>query len=181
MYTDPDNGATNNSGISNRTRVIYNGATIIVRNQNSQLITTKSSATGATVGIYSGGLNTNKMDAFQAEKEKQRISVSGTSAILTVNGETFTSTTGGTASATAVELVNLINASGTVGATASQDIDGVDTYLYVESDTAGTPLTMVYGFNTILDVMIRYNTQEITNNVGGVLIEDENITRDLLN
>ena len=158
------------------TRVVYNGATIIVRDQNSQILTT--SATGGTVGIYSGGLNTNKMNSFEDEKEKLRVSVTGTSASLTVNSETYTSTTGGTASASAFELTTLINASTGATATASQDTPGTDEYIYIESDVAGTPLSVTYGTNTLKNVTIRYNTKPITDIVGGMLIEDENIIRD---
>ena len=172
---NPNNG-TQSTGNS---RIIYNGATIIVRDQNSQLITT--SLTGGTIGIYSAGLNTNKIDAFEAEKEKRRISVTGTSASYTVNGETFTCTTGTTAADCAAELVALTNASMTLSATASQDNPGVNQYFYIESDVAGTPLTLSYGTATALNVIIRYNTKAITDNVGGTLIEDENIIKDLFN
>jgi hypothetical protein len=161
------------------TRVVYNGATIIVRGQNSQLITTN--VTGGTIGVYSAGLNTNKMNSFQAEKEKRRISVTGTNASYTVNGETFTCTTGTTTSECAGELVALTNASGTVNATASQDIPGSDTYFYIESDIAGTPLTLSYNLATTLSVIIRHNTKEIGDRVGGLIIEDEDIIRDLYN
>tara|TARA_Y100000592_G_scaffold41962_2_gene66644 strand:+ start:2968 stop:5127 length:2160 start_codon:yes stop_codon:yes gene_type:complete len=161
------------------TRVVYNGATIIVRDQNSQILTT--SATGGTVGIYSGGLNTNKMNSFEAEKEKIRVSVTGTSASLTVNSETYTSTTGGTAAASAFELTTLINASTGATATASQDTPGTDEYIYIESDVAGTPLSVTYGTNTLLLATIRYNTKAITDSVGGMLIEDEDIIKDQYN
>tara|TARA_Y100000389_G_scaffold195466_1_gene226932 strand:- start:1912 stop:2442 length:531 start_codon:yes stop_codon:yes gene_type:complete len=161
------------------TRVVYNGATIIVRDQNSQILTT--SATGGTVGIYSGGLNTNKMNSFEDEKEKLRVSVTGTSASLTVNSETYTSTTGGTASASAFELTTLINASTGATATASQDTPGTDEYIYIESDVAGTPLSVTYGTNTLKNVTIRYNTKAITDSVGGMLIEDEDIIKDQYN
>jgi hypothetical protein len=173
MRTNPSNGA---QGFSN-SRVTYNGATIIVRNQNSQIITT--STTGGTIGIYSGGLNTNKINSLQAEKHKVRISVTGTSASYTVNGETFTSTTGTTAAESAAELVTLTNNSGTLDATASQDTPGTDEYIYVESDIAGEELTLSYNTATELDVVIRANTKGVTDNVGGTLIEDENIINDI--
>jgi len=166
------------TGPPTSTRIIYNGATIVVRDQDSQIITTP--VTGGTIGIYSAGLNTNKMDAFEAEQEKLRVTVAGIGATVTINGEVF-SGGGGAVGVIANTLVTLINASGTVGATASQDTVGVDGYIYVESDTAGIPLLMAYGFNTILDTVIRYNTQSIYDNVGGTLIEDPNITKDLFN
>ena len=175
FINDLDNGEQELLG----SRIIYNGATIILRDQNRQIITTNT--TGGTIGIYSGGLNTNKLNAFQVEKEKRRITVSGTSASYTVNGETFTSTTGATAADSAAELVALTNASVTVNATASQDIPGSDTYFYIESDIAGEPLTLTYGTATAFDVIIRYNTKQIVDNIGGTLIEDINIIRDLYN
>lgn len=161
------------------TRIIFNGGTVIVRDQNSQIITTDVS--GGTIGIYSAGLNTNKLNSFEAEQEKRRITVSGTAASYTINGETFTSTTGTTAAECAEELVSLTNASGTLDATASQDNNGVDEYFYVESDTAGEALTLVYGTATAADAVIRYNTKLITDTIGGMLIEDADIIKDQYN
>ena len=161
---------------STSTRVVYNGATIILRDQYSQIITTDVS--GGTVSVYSGGLNTNKIGSFQAENEKIRVSVSGTSASYTVNGETFTCTTGTTAAECAAELVSLSNASGTLDATLTQDTPTVDEYFYIESDIAGEPLTLTYGAATALDVIIRHNTKAITEIVGGTIIESANIIKD---
>ena len=178
------------------TRVVYNGATIIVRDQNSQILTTQTNytvnplkiITGGTVGIYSGGLNTNKMNSFVAEKEKIRVLVSGGTASYTVSGgtgtfsaHTFTTTTGTTAAQCALELTSLTNASSTVKVTASQDTSGVDEYFYLESDVAGYDLMMTYNTKTAFGVTIRYNTHPITDIVGGMLIEDEDIIKDQYN
>ena len=179
------------------TRVVYNGATIIVRDQNSQILTTQSSyigaqpiITGGTVGIYSGGLNTNKINSFAAEKEKIRVLVSGGTASYTVSSSgvtntfsahTFTTTTGTTAAQCALELTSLTNASSTAKVTASQDTSGVDEYFYLESDVAGNDLMMTYNTKTDFGVTIRYNTKAITDVVGGMLIEDENIIKDQMN
>jgi len=180
------------------TRVVYNGAIIIVRDQNSQILTTNSYylpspptiVTGGTIGIYSGGLNTNKMNSFAAEKEKIRVLVSGGTASYTVSSSggtanfsahTFTTTTGSTAAQCALELTSLTNASSSAKVTASQDTVGVDEYFYLESDVSRYDLMMIYNTKTAFGVTIRHNTQPITDIVGGMLIEDANIIKDQYN
>ena len=180
------------------TRVVYNGAIIIVRDQNSQILTTNTNynvsppkmITGGTIGIYSGGLNTNKMNSFAAEKEKIRVLVSGGTASYTVSStggtanfsaHTFTTTTGSTAAQCALELTSLTNASSSAKVTASQDTVGVDEYFYLESDVSGHDLMMIYNTKTAFGVTIRHNTHPITDIVGGMLIEDANIIKDPFN
>ena len=153
--------------------IVINGATMLVSNQNKHIITTPNS--GKSIKVYSGGLNTNKFGPLTGATEMLKVTVSGKNAVLTVNTETFTSTTGNTAATSAVELASLINASGTLAATASQDTPGTDEYLYVTSDTVGTGLTMTYGFNTSLGSQIRDNSNPITDIVGGSIIEDIDI------
>jgi hypothetical protein len=183
MFVDDWSKTSNQS-----TRVVYNGATIIVRDQNSQILTTPTS--GGTVGIYSGGLNTNKMDSFAAEKEKIRVLVSGGTASYTVlssggtanfSAHTFTTTTGSTAAQCALELTSLTNASSSAKVTASQDTVGVDEYFYLESDVDGNALTVTFNTKTALGTVIRHNTKSIIDAVGGMLIEDTNIIKDLFN
>ena len=101
---------------------------MLVSNQNKHIITTPNS--GKSIKVYSGGLNTNKFGPLTGATEMLKVTVSGKNAVLTVNTETFTSTTGNTAATSAVELASLINASGTLAATASQDTPGTDEYLY---------------------------------------------------
>ena len=163
---------------SSSTRVVYNGATIIVRDQNSQILTT--SVAGGTVGIYSGGLNTNKMNSFSAEKQKIRVMVDGTGASYTIGSETITSTTT-TAADCALELVTLTNNNNNIDILATQDTDGVDEYLYLESEVAGEPIIINYDNNTSFGVTIRHNTKAISDVVGGTLIEDANIIKDQYN
>ena len=153
--------------------IVINGATMLVSNQNKHIITTPSS--GKSIKVYSGGLNTNKFGPLTGATEMLKVTVSGKNTVLTVNTETFTSITGNTAATSAAELVTLINASGTLAATASQDTPYTDEYLYVTSDTVGTGLTMVYGFNTSFGSQIRDNSNPITDIVGGTIIEDIDI------
>tara|TARA_R100000544_G_scaffold37104_1_gene27162 strand:+ start:153 stop:2591 length:2439 start_codon:yes stop_codon:yes gene_type:complete len=194
MYIDTESVNTN---------IVFNGAVIIVRDQNSQILTAKSSLpnmggsvqgeliTGATVNIYSGGLNTNKMNSFAAEKEKIRVLVTGSTASYTISGgtaaisggtetfsaHTFTTTTGTTAAGCALELTSLTNASLSAKVTTSQDNSGVDEYFYIESDVPGVTLNLGYNSNTVFDATLRHNSIAITEGVGGTLIEDEHIIR----
>jgi hypothetical protein len=154
--------------------VMMNGATMVVSDQNKQIITTPNS--GTTVKVYSGGLNTNKFGPFSGSTERVKVDVSGTGAVVTVNSETFTSTTGTTSSESAAELLALINASGTVNATASQDTLGTDTYIYIESDIIGTALVLSYGTNTAFNSTIKLNSNPTTEIVGGMVIIDSQIT-----
>ena len=159
-------------------RIIYNGAIIVVRDQNSQILTT--SVAGGTIGIYSGGLNTNKMNSFSAEKQKIRVMIDGTGASYTIGSETITST-GLTPADCALELVTLTNNNTNIDILATQDDDGVDEYLYLESEVAGEPITITYDNNTSFGVTIRQNTKAISDVVGGTLIEDANIIKDQFN
>ena len=72
-------------------------------------------------------------------------------------------------------IADLVNLSGTVGVTASQDTPGVDTYFYVESNTLGFGITISYDINTNLNEQVRYNNGGFTDIVGGVVIEDADI------
>ena len=153
--------------------IVMNGATMLVSDQNKEII--NSPISGSTVKVYSGGLNTNKIGPLTGSTEMLKVTVAGINAALTVNGETFTSTTGVTAAASAAELVSLINASVPLAASASQDTPGVDTYIYVEADVIATALTMAYGFNTVLNSQIRTPYYSLTDTVGGQIIEDIDI------
>ena len=159
-------------------RIIYNGAIIVVRDQNSQILTTGTS--GGYIGIYSGGLNTNKMNSFSAEKEKIRVMIDGTGASYTIGSETITST-GLTPADCALELVTLTNNNTNIDILATQDDDGVDEYLYLESEVSGEPIVITYDNNTSFGVTIRQNTKAISDVVGGTLIEDANIIKDQYN
>ena len=152
--------------------MVYNGATIIVSSEDKQIITTDFFS--SPVKIYTGGLNTNKLNSFSAEQEKRKVNVTGTGATITISGQTFVSTTGTTNAQIAVELTSLINAS-PILITASQDTPGTDTYFYIEADIAGTAMTIVYNLNTSLNSIIRYNNKGVYDIVGGPKIEDADI------
>ena len=152
--------------------IIMNGATMLVSDQNKQIITTPSSS--KNVRVYSGGLNTNKMNPFTAEKEKLKVNVLTTSPNITINGETFTVTTGAISSS-AAGIVSAINASGTLTATATQDNPGSDNYFYIEADAVGTSMTVVYNSNVSLNEKVRYANNGVTDIVGGTVIEDSDI------
>ncbi len=153
--------------------IIMNGATMIVSDQNKQLITTPSSS--KNVKVYSGGLNTNKMNPFLSEKEKLKVNVLTTSPNITINGETFTVTTA-TISLSAAGIVSAINASGTLAVTATQDNPGSDNYFYIEANVAGASMTVVYNSNVSLNEKVRYANNGVTDIVGGTVIEDSDIT-----
>tara|TARA_R110000796_G_scaffold61077_2_gene141394 strand:- start:37740 stop:39701 length:1962 start_codon:yes stop_codon:yes gene_type:complete len=153
--------------------IIMNGATMIVSDQNKQIITTPSSS--GNVKVYSGGLNTNKMNPFTAEKEKLKVNVLTTSPNITINGETFTVTTG-TISSAAAGIVSAINASGTLAVTATQDTPGADSYFYIEANAVGVSMTVVYNSNVSLNEKVRYANNGVTDIVGGTVIEDSDIT-----
>ena len=146
---------------------------MIVSDQNKQLITTPSSS--KNVKVYSGGLNTNKMNPFLSEKEKLKVNVLTTSPNITINGETFTVTTA-TISLSAAGIVSAINASGTLAVTATQDNPGSDNYFYIEANVAGASMTVVYNSNVSLNEKVRYANNGVTDIVGGTVIEDSDIT-----
>ena len=68
----------------------------------------------------------------------------------------------------------LINASGTLDITATQDTPGTDVYFYVESDVAGTPFTTQTLVN-VVTTFIRENSYALTNITGGTIIEDADV------
>ena len=150
-----------------------NGATMTVSDQNKQIITTPSSS--GNVKVYSGGLNTNKMNPFTGEKEKLKVNVLTTSPNITINGETFTATTG-TISLSAAGIVSAINASGTLAVAATQDTPGADSYFYIEANAVGASMTVVYNSNVSLNEKVRYANNGVTDIVGGTVIEDSDIT-----
>ena len=106
--------------------------------------------------------------------------VDGTGASYTIGSETITSTTT-TAADCALELVTLTNNNTNIDILATQDTDGVDEYLYLESEVDGEPIIINYDSNTSFGVTIRQNTKAISDVVGGTLIEDANIIKDQFN
>ncbi len=121
-----------------------------------------------------------------AKKQKLKLSVGSVSAqSITLNdgsggNETFTITdlvTYDTLAKQAQQFATLINASGTLDLTATQDTPGTDVYLYIEADVAGVPFVYIAAANSISNpgTTIRKNSFTITNIIDGTITEDINV------
>jgi hypothetical protein len=171
------------------TCVTYNGGTLVVN--AGVLLTSNTEVPPIIVGganrnikVLAGGLSTNRItDLLSAKKQKAKQTVqaiSSTSIQLNdgVGGwEVFTvsdTVTYNTQAKIAQQMAVLINASGTLNITASQDTPGTDAYFYVESDVAGTPFTTQTVVN-LTNAVIRENSYALTNTTGGVIIEDADV------
>ena len=152
---------------------IINGATYVARDNHSQLV---ASAVAKDVKVYAGGLTTNKIGVFDPIAEKMRVTVTDSGATITVNSETFTTTTGTTAEACAAELVSLIGVSGTVGVTPSQDNPSVDNNFYLTSDVVANSILATFDVNTELDILIDRLAIGVTDVIGGTVIESTDVT-----
>lgn len=157
----------------NSGNTIINGATYVARDNHSQLV---ASTIAKDAKVYAGGLTTNKIGVFDPIAEKMRVTVTDSGATITVNGETFTTTTGSTVEECAAELVSLIGASGTVGVTPSQDNPSTDDNFYLTSDVIANSVLAVFDVNTELDILIDRLAIGVTNTTGGTVIEDVNVT-----
>ena len=73
----------------------------------------------------------------------------------------------------AQQLASLINGSGTLDITASQDTPGVDTYFYTEGDTFDGYISS--SIINMAQLSIRKNSYPLTDLVGGTIIEDTNV------
>jgi hypothetical protein len=162
--------------------LISNGATLINNDPNGLVIALPTAA--RNIKVLSGGLNTNTITGLlSAKKQKSKqtvLSVLTTSIQLNdgVGGwEVFTvsdTVTYNTTAKIAQQMAVLINASGTLDVTATQDTPGTDAYFYVESDVAGTPFTQQVATN-LTTAVIRENSYALTNTTGGVIIEDADV------
>lgn len=174
---------------STGTCVTYNGGTLVCN--GAVLLTSNVEVPPIIVGganrnikVLTGGLNTNRITGLTSakkQKSKQTVqAVSSTSIQLNdgVGGwEVFTvsdTVTYNTTAKIAQQMAVLINASGTLDITASQDTPGTDTYFYVESDVAGTPFTQQTIVNLVTTV-VRENSYALTNITGGTIIEDADV------
>jgi len=171
------------------TCVTYNGGTLVCN--GAVLLTSNVEVPPIIVGganrdikVLTGGLNTNRITGLTSAKKAKRKyivdSVVSTSVDLndgTGLGETFTESdvaTYNTRQLLAQRMAALINASGTLDLTASQDTPGTDLYFYIESDIAGTPFTN----NSLINLtgsIIRENSYALTNITGGTIIEDADV------
>lgn len=164
--------------------LIIDRATFIT--QDADITPILSLTANQTLRVYSGGMTTNRTEnggtlSAKAQKQKHTVTASADTTILLNDGsggdETFTALVSGfpTKSALAAQLVSLINASGTLDITATQDTPGTDEYFYIESDFAGVPFTVPTQIN-LTAITSRLNSYAMTNIItGSVIIEDANV------
>jgi len=164
--------------------LICDGVTLLT--SNTQVPPIISLSTSQNLRVYSAGLTTNRIQnggTLSAKKQKYKFTVSSVaSTSITLNdgtggNETFTESNTGvytTVALLAQQMVALINASGTLDLTASQDTPGTDSYFYVEADVAGSPYTIPTTTN-LSALGIRSNSYAITEVVGGTIIENANV------
>ncbi len=140
-------------------------------------------SSGLQLRVLAGGLSTNTNSGLlDGQSARNRVVVSvdnlATQVRITVQGdlaETFNVPIAfGTTAAIAAQLVTLINASGTLNASASQDNPGVDTYLYVTNDAVGLTQTIDNLINTTTNP-VRDPGYSITEITGGLIIQSTNI------
>jgi len=171
------------------TCVTYNGGTLVCN--GAVLLTSNVEVPPIIVGganrnikVLTGGLNTNRITGLTSakkQKSKQTVQAIATTSIQLNDGvggwEVFTvsdTVTYNTQAKIAQQMAVLINASGTLDITATQDTPGTDIYFYVESDVAGTPFTQQTSIN-IVTAVIRENSYALTNITGGTIIEDADV------
>ena len=175
--------ASRNTGIKySGGTLISNGARIVTLNDDCLPIEVYSP--NLKFKVLSGGFNTNStIGVLSAKKQKYKLTINSvaTTTIVLNDGsggnETFTETNTAVYNTTALlaqRIAALINASGTLDITASQDNPGTDTYFYIEADTAGVPFTMST-YTNLTAVIIRVNSYSMTNSTGGMIIEDADV------
>jgi hypothetical protein len=165
-------------------KVIINGGTLI--SNVPQATPIRAVAAGLAIKVYSGGLNTNLVQnggTLSAKKMKVKFNVTAVAATsITLNdgtggNETFAESNTGVYNTTALlaqRIATLINASGTLDITASQDIPGTDTYFYAEMDTAGPTFTVVT-YSNLTEIGVSPAMYALTQSVLGTIIEDIDI------
>lgn len=166
--------------------LISNGATITTASSENPPILAEAS--GMNFKVLSGGFNTNYVNGsfttLSAKKKKYKITITNTAnttiALNDLSGgdESFSALVASypTKALLAQQLVTLINASGTLDITASQDTPGTDNYLYVESDVAGVNININNGALVNCSwIIIRGNSFAISNTTGGSIIENSNV------
>lgn len=188
IYGNVENKISTNG---NATCVLYQGGNLIINGAslttgNSQVPPIICSGSAKNLRVYSGGLTTNRTEnggTLTAKKQKYKFTVSAVATTsITLNdgtggNETFTESNTAVYNTTALlaqRMVTLINASGTLDLTATQDTPGTDTYFYVEADVAGAPYTIPATTN-LSALSIRENSYLMTEIVGGTIIENANV------
>lgn len=161
--------------------LISNGATLYQSDPNGLVICSTTST--KNIKVLSSGLNTNVTGILDAKKMKRKYTVTAvatTTIILndgTGGGETFTENNLATYSTRALlaqRIAALINASGTLDITATQDTPGTDVYFYCESDVASVPFVSA-GLVNLTELGVRENSYGFTLLGGGDIIEDSNV------
>jgi len=155
-------------------KLILNGATLVVSGgtENYPIICPNSAQ---DVEIYSAGVNTNTSigTLLPARKWKCLLSVNAITqpTIFRIDGNTITSTASTSKEDIVADLIVQLSAL-TLGVTSVDYLDGTFT---IESDVAGTPHSVSPNTN-MTHTFIRYNSYEITDIIGGNVIENTNIT-----
>ncbi len=175
--------------------IIWTGGNLII--ENSTITTTntltypiQALASGLQLRV-NGRLAHNRTEngsLFSGKKHKIKyniVAVSTTTIYLndgTGGDEIFSESNTGvynTKALLAQRMVSLINASATLNLTASQDTPGTDEYFYVECDTAGFNFPTFGNANgqaNLTSTFIRIGAYEMTEIIGGTIIENSNIS-----
>ena len=164
--------------------VICNGFVATATNSFTNIFQATNS--GLNLKVLSGGISTSLLNnggTISAKKMKYKMTLSAVaSTSITLNdgsggNETFTESNTGVYSTIpllAQRMALLINASGTLDITASQDTPGTDAYFYIEMDTAGLTFTISSLVN-LTSLQVCMNSYLITNVTGGTIIEDADV------
>ncbi len=143
----------------------------------------RATVAGLQLRVLASGLSTNTNSGLlDGQSARTRVNIAAdnlaTQVRVMVQGdpaETFNVALAfGNQAAIAAQLVTLINASGTLNATASQDNPGVDNYFYVTNDSTGPTQTIDNLINTSVSP-VREPKYPITEIVGGLIIQSSNI------
>jgi hypothetical protein len=192
LYNLFDTAGTNSAEAAHG--IIWIGGKLIV--ENSSIVTTntlsypiKSNTAGLQLRV-NGRLSHNRVEhgtVLDGKKHKCKYIVDAVASTgLYCNDgtgadELFQETNTGvynTRALLAARMVALINASGTLDMTASQDTPGTDVYFYVEMDTAGYNFLIKGNNNSSSNLtasVVRIGSYAITEIIGGTIIETINI------
>lgn len=159
--------------------LVLSGARFRTTESEAQAIAAPSSAQNIKV-IWAAN---SKSNSFVPKVQKEKITVTSIAQPTTIvlndgsgGNETFTDVTADSKAAIAQRMAGLINASGTLDITASQDIPGTDEYFYIESDVAGTPFSIIGIPVNLTSFTVRTNSYALTNIISGTsIIEDGDI------
>jgi hypothetical protein len=163
--------------------LVLRNPTLITSNAFAETIVCPASAQNIHIQSTLLSNRTEGGGLLVAKKQKTKYTVGSVAATgIKLNDgsggdETFNESdtaTYNTAALLAQRIASLVNGSGTLDCTATQDIPGTDNYFYIESDFAGIPFTYIAQPNNLSNpgTFIRLNNYTIDNIVGGTIIED---------